>query len=224
MATSRWTEGLLDEASQQGDNPNVHPNADELATGVMSHEGGVHRYNHLLEVADALLASPSLALTKDSALRRHLEEFSPEALRYFEPAAAPPWVDEAKLRTASALWEDNSVAAIAALYALSLPCTYLYKKGVPALYETGKLTQHEYIFQRIHETGLFVEDVMSLGGIEVLKDYAPDEEQLYLDTLREQDPQGDWQRTPSGSFVRGAAESPDSPGLCLLYTSPSPRD
>ncbi len=119
MATSRWTEGLLDEASQQGDNPNVHPNADELATGVMSHEGGVHRYNHLLEVADALLASPSLALTKASALRRHLEEFSPEALEYFEPAPAPPWVDEARLRMAGALWEENSVAAIAALYALS---------------------------------------------------------------------------------------------------------
>ncbi len=212
MATSRWTEGLLDEASKQGDNPSVHPNADDLAAGVMSHEGGVHGYNHLLEVADALLAAPSLALT-DSALRRHLEEFSPEALRYFEPSPAPDWVDEAKLKAASALWEDNSVAVIAVLYALSLPCTYLYKKGVPALYETGKLTQHEYIFQRIHETGLFIDDVMSLGGIEVLKDYVPDEEELYLDTLRELDRQGDWQRAPHGGFNRGAGESPDSSGL-----------
>ncbi len=213
MATSRWTERQLDEASLQGDDPTVHPNADELAAGVMNHEGGVHRYNHLLEVADALLASPSLALTKASALRRHLEEFSPEALEYFEPAPAPPWVDEARLRAASELWEDNSVAAIAVLYALSLPCTYLYRKGVPALYETGKLTRHEYIFQRIHETGVFVDDVMSLGGIEVLKDYEPDEEQLFLDTLRELDPQGEWQRTPRGSFVRGAGESRDSSGL-----------
>jgi hypothetical protein len=213
MATSRWTEALLDEASRQGDNPSDHPNADELASGVMSHEGGVHRYNHLLEVADALLEAPSLALTRDSALRLHLEEFSPEALRYFEPAEAPPWVDEARLRAASALWEDNSVAAIAVLYALSLPCTYLYKNGVPALYETGKLTEAEYIFQRIHETGVFVDDVMSLGGIAVLKDYEPEEEQIYLETLRGLDPEGDWKRAPRGHFVRGAGECEDARAL-----------
>jgi hypothetical protein len=209
MATSRWTEALLDEASRQGDNPTIHPNADDLATGVMSHEGGVHRYNHLLEVADALQNAPSLALTRDSALRRHLEEFSSEALRYFEPAECPPWVDAARLRTASALWEDNSVAAIAVLYALSLPCTYLYRNGVPALYETGKLTQAEYIFQRIHETGVFVDDVMSLGGITVLRDYEPDEEQHCLDTLRRLDPEGDWQRAPRGSFIRAAGDTTD---------------
>ena len=213
MATSRWTEALLDEASRQGDDPTVHPNADDLAAGVMSHEGGVHRYNHLLEVADALLASPSLALTRDSELRRHLQEFSPEALRYFEPAPAPSWVDADKLRTAAELWEENSVAAIAVLYALSLPCTYLYKNGVPALYETGKLTEHEYIFQRIHETGLFVDDVMSLGGIEVLKDYVPDEERLYLEALLELDGPGDWKRGPRGGFVRGGGSSPDSSAL-----------
>jgi hypothetical protein len=210
---ARWTEELLDEASRQGDDPTVHPNADDLATGVMSHADGVHRYNHLLEVADVLLGAPALALTKDSALRRHLEAFSPEALRYFEPAPAPRWVDEARLRTASHLWEDNSVAAIAALYALSLPCTYLYRNGVPALYETGKLSRHEYIFQRIHETGLFVDDVMSLGGIEVLTDYVPEEERLYLDTLQELDAQGDWKRAPRGGFVRGAGDGGEVSGL-----------
>ncbi len=213
MATSRWTEGMLDEASRQGDNPSVHPNADELASGVMSHEGGVHRYNHLLEVADALLAAPSLALTRESSLRRHLEEFSPEALRYFEPAEAPDWVDEAKLRAASALWQDNSVASIAVLYALSLPCTYLYKNGVPALYETGKLSEAEYIFQRIHETGVFVDDVMSLGGIAVLKDYDPGEEHLYLDTLLKLDPEGDWRQSPRGHFVRARGDAADAAAL-----------
>jgi hypothetical protein len=208
MATSRWTKELLNKASTQGDNPEVHPNADELATEVMS-QGEVHSYNHLLEVADTLLASPSLALTPHSALRRHLEEFSPNALRYFEPSPAPEWVDEAKLRDASALWEENSVAAIASLYALSLPCTYLYKNGVPALYETGKLTRHEYIFQRIHETGLFVDDVMSTGGIEVLSDFVPDEDELLMKVLRELDPEGDWQRGGRGRLHRaaGALES-----------------
>jgi len=212
MATSRWTEALLDQASEQGDNPGVHPNADELATAVMSHAGGVHRYNHLLGLADALLAAPALALTADSTLRRQLEEFSPEALRYFEPSPAPSWVDEAKLKAASLLWEDNSVAAIAVLYALSLPCTYLYKKGVPALYETGKLSKHEYIFQRIHETGLFVDDVMDDGGIEVLQDYVPDEERLYLEVLRELDPKGEWQRG-RGALVRSTGASRESSEL-----------
>jgi hypothetical protein len=213
MATSRWTKQLLDEASRQGDAPHAHPNADDLATDVMSHEGGVHRYNHLLEVADALLASPPLALTSASSLRRHLEEFSPDALRYFEPTPAPEWVDEAKLGQASALWEENSVAAIAVLYALSLPCTYLYKKGVPALYETGKLTKHEYIFQRIHETGLFVDDVMSTGALTVLEDHAPDEERVLHEVLRELDPQGDWRLRAGGKLVRASKDAPESPGL-----------
>jgi hypothetical protein len=203
MATSRWTRELLDEASEQGDAPHEHPNADELATKVMSEEGGIDRYNRLLEAADALLASPSLALVPGSALRRHLEESSPEAVRYFEPTPAPDWVDEAKLRKASALWEQNSVAAIAVLYGLSLPCTYLYKNGVPALYETGKLTKHEYIFQRIHETGIFVDDVMSAGGIELLADLVPDEEEILLQVLRDQDPQGEWTPGSGGTLVRG---------------------
>jgi hypothetical protein len=207
MATSRWTEAMLDTASGQGDDPGVHPNADELASKVMSHPGGVHRYNHMLDVADAFLASPPLALARDSALRRHLEEFSPEGLRYFEPAPAPDWVDEEKLKAASLLWEDNSVAAIAVLYALSLPCTYLYKKGVPALYETGKLTKHEYIFQRIHETGIFVDDVMDEDGIQVLEDYVPDEERLYLEVLREIDPKGEWLRVGHGGLVRSTGQT-----------------
>ena len=211
MGTSRWTRELLDEASEQGDGPHERPNADDLATRVMSEEGGIDRYNRLLEVADALLASPSLALVPGSVLRRRLEESSPEAVRYFEPAPAPDWVDEAKLRQASALWEQNSVAAIAALYGLSLPCTYLYKNGVPALYETGKLAKHEYIFQRIHETGIFVDDVMSAGGIELLDDFVPDEQQILLDVLREKDPHGDWAPTSGGALVRGrgAVDSPD---------------
>jgi hypothetical protein len=206
MARSRWTEVLLDEASGQGDDPGVHPNADELAKNVMDHPGGVHRYNHMLDVADAFLASPPLALARGSALRRHLEEFSPEGLRYFEPAPAPDWVDVEKLKAASRLWEDNSVAAIAVLYALSLPCTYLYKKGVPALYATGKLARSRYIFQRIHETGVFVDDVMDADGIQVLEDYVPDEERLYLEVLRELDPQGEWQRTGKGGLLRSGEQ------------------
>jgi hypothetical protein len=212
MAASRWTEELLNEASREGDHrngdPSVHPNADELATAVMTHEEGVHRYNHLLQVADALLAAPSLILTPDSDLRKHLHEFSPEAVRYFEPAPVPAWVDENRLKDASALWVENSVASIAVLYALSLPCTYLYKKGVPALYETGKLTKHDYIFQRIHETGIFVDDVMDTGGLQILADYPVDSLDLHLEVLRDVDPDGDWRLERPGHLLRGAGELP----------------
>ena len=212
MATSRWTEELLDEASDQGDDPKARPNADQLAEKVMTSEGGVRSYNHLLEVADTVLASPSLVLNRDSALYKHLAEFPGEALEYFQPAPAPDWLDEDKLRLGASLWANNSVAATGVLYALSLPCAYLYKAGVPALYETGKLGEHKYVFQRIYETGMFVDAVMDDDGIEVLEDYVPDQNHLYLEVLRELDPGGDWTQEGRGSLVRAAAGS-DQPNL-----------
>jgi hypothetical protein len=139
----------------------------------MSGEDRVRRYNHLLELADTLLATPSLVLNRKSALRQHLEEFSPEALEYFEPEEVPEWVDEAKLETAATLWKDNSIAAVGVLYAYSLPCAYLYKDGVPTLYDTGKLAENQYIFQRIYETGIFVDAVMDEDGIEIMEDFVP---------------------------------------------------
>ena len=54
MATSRWTEELLARARMEAD-----PYADGLAEKVMSGDDGVRRYNHLLELADTVLASPS---------------------------------------------------------------------------------------------------------------------------------------------------------------------
>jgi hypothetical protein len=213
MATSRWTEELLDEASDQGDDPKARPNADHLAEEVMTSEGGVRSYNHLLEVADSVLASPSLVLNRDSTLHRHLAEFPGEALEYFQPAPAPDWLDKDRLRLGASLWADNSVAATGVLYALSLPCAYLYKAGVPALYETGKLAEHKYVFQRIYETGLFVDAVMDDDGIEVLEDYVPDQHHLYLEVLRELDPAGDWTQEGRGSLVRAAPGSSDQPNL-----------
>jgi hypothetical protein len=208
MATSRWTSALLDQATREGDDPTVHPNADELAAQVMTHPDGIRRYNHLLEVADVLLESPALVLTERSALRRHLREFAPEALSYYEPAPAPSWLDEEKLKAATRLWQDNALASIGVLYALSLPTAYLYVTGVPALYETGKLAKHEYVFQRIYETGLFVDAVMDEGGIEVLHDYVTDERQQYLQALEKLDPQGGWHSEGTRKLERAAGAAP----------------
>ncbi len=103
MASSRWTDALLDEAGRQGDDPTVRPNADDLAAAVMSSAEGIRRQNELLRVVDLLMDSTALALTEKSVLRQKLGEFSPEALRYFEPAPAPDWLDEGKLRAGTRL-------------------------------------------------------------------------------------------------------------------------
>ena len=160
MASSRWTDALLDEAGRQGDDPTVRPNADDLAAAAMSSAEGIRRQNELLQLVDLLMDSTALALTEKSVLRQKLGEYPPETLRYFEPAPAPEWLDEAKLRAASRLWHDNSLACVGALYSLSLPACYLCEEGVPALYATAKLQSRQYIYQRVYETLLFADDVL----------------------------------------------------------------
>jgi hypothetical protein len=207
MASSRWTQEMLDEAGRQGDDPTVRPNADDLAAQVMSSAAGIHRQNELLQLVDLLMGSTALALTEKSVLRQKLAEFPPEALRYFEPAPAPDWLDERKLRAGAELWRDNSLACVGALYALSLPACYLCEEGVPALYATAKLENRQYIFQRVYETGLFADDVLDEGGFQVLEDYTPE---LYLEVLKDLDPEGDWTAAHGGRLTRaGGDASPD---------------
>ena len=207
MASSRWTQEILDEAGRQGDDPTVRPNADDLAAQVMSSAEGIRRQNELLQLVDLLMGSTALALTEKSVLRQKLAEFPPEALRYFEPAPAPDWLDEEKLRAGATLWRDNSLACVGALYALSLPACYLCEEGVPALYATAKLENRQYIFQRVYETGLFADDVLDVGGFQVLEDYTPE---LYLEVLKDVDPEGDWTATHGGRLARASGEtSPD---------------
>ena len=63
------------------------------------------------------------------------------------------------------------------LYAASLPACYLMKRGVPALYATEKLSEQKYVFQRIFETGVMLEGVMSPGGIKVAHDVEPNSDE-----------------------------------------------
>ena len=212
MASSRWTNDVLDQASREGDDPTVRPNADDLAAQVMQHAQGIRRQNELLQVVDLLMASTALALTEKSALRQKLGEFSPEALQYFEPAPAPDWVDVEKLRLGSKLWRDNSLACVGALYSLSLPACYLCKGGVPALYATAKLAKHAYIFQRVYETGVFADDVLDEGGFQVLEDYTQGQDELYLEVLKDVDPGGGWAGGRAGTLARQSGEAPP-PGL-----------
>ena len=130
-------------------------------------------YNHLLDIADALVEAPELAFAPGSVVKAELDayrEVDPELPRFFDPVEAPAWLDEAKLAHASRIWQSNMLTSIGVLYAASLPCCYLIEKGIPALYDTGKLADKDYVFQRIYETGLMLDAVMRPDGLRVARD------------------------------------------------------
>ncbi|MBI3400395.1 MAG: DUF2236 domain-containing protein [Acidobacteria bacterium] len=212
--TSRWTADTLMQARREGDR-----DGDAIIERILSPRSGdnnqnVRGYNHLLDLATVMVTSPELALVHDSLLRRDLDE-SGEVGRHFEPMPAPDWVDENKLKLASAVWETDSILAIAVLYASSLPACYLMKKGVPALYETDKLAEQTYIFQRIYETGMMLENVMKAGGLKVVRDNSHPQE-LLAEVLRTHDPDGQWVSHYHG--LRRAAgdtdKGPDPEAVC----------
>ena len=190
MAT-RWDQETLRVARSQGD-----PDADQLIAAVLAHTAGtpgVSRggFNHLLDLANVLIANPELSLVRDSRLRKQLDAAGTIAT-FFDPVEAPVWVNEHKIARAAELWQTDSILCIAVLYGASLPACYLMQKGVPALYATEKLSEQKYIFQRIFETGLMLEGVMSPGGVKVVHDVEPNADALMADALNEVDPEGQW--------------------------------
>jgi hypothetical protein len=101
-------------------------------------------------------------------------------------------VDGAKVARAGDLWRTDSLLCIAVLYASSLPACYLMKKGVPALYATDKLSEQRYVFQRIFETGVMLEGVMSPAGVKVIHDVEPNSDAAIAGVLNALDPLGQW--------------------------------
>jgi len=189
--TSRWSDATLTAARLEGD-----PEADAIVEHILTgahHVGHVSRggYNHVLDLATMLVSYPELALVSSSLLKTQLDEAS-EVSDFFDPEPAPDWVDEKKLALAGELWESDAILAIAVLYASSLPSCYLMQKGVPALYRTEKLAEQKYVFQRIYETGLMLEAVMSPGGLRVVQDLAPSTDAIIASVLNAVDPLGQW--------------------------------
>ena len=204
MAT-RWDAATLHAARNQGD-----PDADQLIAAVLTHSAGtpgISRggYNHLLDLANVLISNPELSLVRDSRLRRQLDAAGTIAT-FFDPVEAPAWVDERKIARAAELWQTDSILCIAVLYGSSLPACYLMQKGVPALYATEKLSEQKYVFQRIYETGLMLEGVMSPGGIKVVHDVEPNTDAAMADALNAVDPDGQW-RWEHHRLRRQAGES-----------------
>jgi ER-bound oxygenase mpaB/B'/Rubber oxygenase, catalytic domain len=192
---SRWTDEMLEAARFEGDK-----DIDPLVADVLRHvpgSSGVGRlgYNHMVDLADVLVVSPELVLAASSLLSQQLAAMSqrnPRIGGFFDPVEAPAWVDEHKLQVASHLWETDSILILAVLYAASLPYCYLMKRGVPALYQTEKLADHRYVFQRIFETGTMLEAVMHPQGIRVVADMDPHTDQRMVDVLNKLDPGGGW--------------------------------
>jgi hypothetical protein len=192
----QWTDTTLDAARREGDRE-----ADDLVADILVRAQGTAQlgrlgYNALLDLADLLVASPELMLVKGSILHGELGKIAahnPRIVGYFDPIEAPDWVDEAKLARAAELWETDALLSIAVLYAASLPACYLMQKGVPVLYGTDKLARHDYIFQRIHETGLMLDAVLDQGGIKVIRDVSPDADRHLQHVLARLDPAGGWE-------------------------------
>ena len=130
--------------------------------------------NRLMDLTTRLLIAPELAFTDTSELKRLLDQLPLDYVNYYDPIELPKWVDTDKLAVASKLWQANSIFMLAALAAASLPYCYMIEKAIPTLYDTKKLSESRYMYQRIFETGIFVNDVMSEGGLRVFKDFVPD--------------------------------------------------
>ena len=151
------------------------PHADALASTLLAgddarHDRGRLGYNHLLDIADVLLESPELRHAPGSRVTASLQSLAPELVTWFDPIPLPEWVDEAALERASQLWMANMLPTLAVLYARSLPACYLIEHGLPALYATGRLANKRYLYQRLYETGLMLDAVLSPGGLCVMHD------------------------------------------------------
>lgn len=149
-------------------------------------------YNEFLGIADKLLEAPELAFVKGSSISTALSAYPSDLVDYFDPIKAPEWVIGEKLDRASKLWERDKLGMIGALYCASLPSCYLLKNGIPALYESAKLKDRQYIYQRIYETGVFLEAVMSSGGIYLINDLPEDLDGFIAEALNRSDPDANW--------------------------------
>lgn len=127
-------------------------------------------YNELLDIADEFLKAPELSLTLSSRIVQDLQKYPDCLAKYFEPIPCPTWVDEAKIKIANRIWQENTLSAMIALYAASLPFCYIIKNAIPLLFQADRLVNKKFIYQRMYETGLMLDNVMQDGGISFVRD------------------------------------------------------
>jgi hypothetical protein len=165
-----WSDAHLDAMRQVGD-VEVDPMAKRIISRTpFDPASGRLGYHKLLGLADLLLKGPELLLLDHSFIGRELKNFPQDECEYFDPLPVPEWVDAKRLERASEIWDENMLAIIGVLYAGSLPSCYLIANGIPTLYDTGKLGEHRFIYQRIYETGLMLDAVMEPDGLKLVED------------------------------------------------------
>lgn len=166
---------------------------------------GRQGYNHLLDIADIIAEAPELVLNSNTCVATELDEYPEQLKNYFDPLEAPDWVDEAKLSLSSELWRKDMLAIVSVLYAISLPACYLMKKGIPALYQTAKLSSRRYIYQRIYETGLMLDAVLGPNGLRIVQDIDHSVDAHFEQAIKLSDPDGQWEK--SGRTIARKAKS-----------------
>lgn len=173
------------------------------------------KFNLLLDIATKMLDDPELAFTEGSEMKELMDAAPQQFVNYFDPIEAPDWVDEEKIRIAADLWQANSFPILFTLGAASLPFCYMIQKAIPTLYDTRKLEDPKYMNQRIYETGVFLDAVLSPGGIKVIEDFSAMDDVYWQKALEMVDPDGQWE-VADGRMIRtdkkgkkGAGAAPD---------------
>jgi hypothetical protein len=202
VMSNRWTEDQLTAYRQIGD-----IEVDKLVGDLIPKSGsesiGRLGYNYMVQLADEILDKPELVLSQKSQLSQHLRDMPQNLVDYYDPMEVPDWVDPEKFKIASRLWTENTLACVAALYAASLPACYLIKRGIPALYQSQKLLDDRYIYQRVYETSLFLDAVMEPDGLKIIEDTDTGYEKLVVETLNAVDQEGQWKQ--DGGQIRSMA-------------------
>ena len=162
------------------------PEADQLFLDIL--EGGADLrtlWNHMLDVMNDVQRAPELLLSPDTSLSEHFAEFPPSFDAHFHPSPVPDWVEGERLARAAEIWKRDAIWILGALYGSSLPYCYLIGRGIPALYRSGRLKKHQYIYQRLYETGLMIDAVCEHGGIELVDDLRMDQESRLRKAIRD---------------------------------------
>ncbi|RMG63360.1 MAG: DUF2236 domain-containing protein [Bacteroidetes bacterium] len=148
----QWSDAFLDAARGRTD-----PAADQAVASLVAElgpSGAHHLFDTLIRQVD--LPPADLPPVLADFVHRH--------------SSLPSWADAQQLRRAGTVFLDHGPKFLVYLYYLSLPTLYSCAKGAQVLALTGRLMPervgHERFSRRIAETGQFILDVMSPGGLQ----------------------------------------------------------
>lgn len=145
--SSRWTDELLDRMRQLGD-----PVADTRVAAVLE-RGGVEAVNAIM-----------CTLVR---LEQPVPEELPGELKDYLDATRPlpEWADLRRINRAQQIFETWGVLIVLCLFCASLPSSYAAAKGVKVLHLTARFDTDTR--RRAMETGQFLMDALTLGGLGV---------------------------------------------------------